>query len=221
MGSGNQTTDLSLNVMDALGTIFGSEARVKMMRLFLFNPEETFDFDMICEKSQVSKDTAKRELLILEKAKLIRKKDFSKVVQEKGNKKNKEAKIKSHGYYLNQDFPYITTLKQLLIKTKTLEGREIVRRLSRIGKLKLVIVSGVFTQDKESRVDMFIVGNNIKKASLNNIIKSIEAELGRELTYVCFETPDYEYRLSMYDKLVRDVLDYPHQVLLDKISIID
>jgi len=66
---------------------------------------------------------------------------------------------------------------------------------------------------------MFVVGNNLNKSVLNNAIKSIEAELGKELNYVYFETPDFQYRLSMYDKLIRDILDYPNQVLLDKLSI--
>ena len=205
--------------MDALATIFGSEARVKIIRLFLFNPEEIFDLEMVSDRSKVSHDTARKELSILEKSKLIRKKNFSKIAKRKVGRKFKNVRIKSHGYYLYQDFPYITALKQLLIKTKTLEGGEIVKRLSKAGALKLVVVAGVFTNDKDSRVDMFVVGNNINKSSLSNIIKSIEAELGRELTYVFFETSDFQYRLSMYDKLVRDVLDFPHQVLLDKISL--
>jgi hypothetical protein len=205
--------------MDSLSTIFGSDARVKIMRLFLFNPEEIFDLDMVSDRSKVSHDTTRKELSVLEKAKLIRKKNFSKIVIKKVGKKIKNIKIKSHGFYLHQEFPYITALKQLLIKTKTLEGGEIVKRLSKAGTLKMVIVAGVFTNDKDSRADIFVVGNNINKSSLSNIIKSLEAELGRELTYVFFETPDFQYRLSMYDKLVRDVLDFPHQVLLDKISL--
>lgn len=211
--------------MDILSTIFDSEARVRIMRLFLFNPESVFDVEMIEEKSKVDARNVKKELYILSKSKLIKKQNFVKTIPAKKSKKKKnnsesqEINVKSHGYILDQDFPYITALRQLLIKTKTLEGGEIVRRLSRSGKLKLVIISGVFIQDKDSRVDMLVVGNNINKNSLNNSIKSIEAELGKELTYVFFETPDFQYRLNMYDKLVRDVLDYPHQVLLDKISI--
>jgi len=187
------------------------------MRLFLFNSEEIFDLGMICKKSKVNKILAKKEIALLEKAKLVKKRDFNKIVEKKKGEKSVNVKVKTHGYYLNKDFSYITALKQLLIKTKILDGGEIVKRLSKVGTLKLVIVSGVFTQDKESRVDMFIVGNNIRKPALNNVIKSIEAELGKELVYVCFETQDFQYRLGMYDKLIRDVLDYPHQVLLDKI----
>jgi hypothetical protein len=205
--------------MDILGTIFGSEARVKIMRLFLFNPESIFDIGDVSDKSKVNKNLARKELSLLEKSKLIKKKNFSKIVTKKKGKKFKDIRVKSTGYYLNQDFSYITPLKQLLIKTKTLEPGEIIKRLSRAGKLKLVIVAGVFIQSKDSRVDMFVVGNNLNKSVLNNAIKSIEAELGKELNYVYFETPDFQYRLSMYDKLIRDILDYPNQVLLDKLSI--
>lgn len=126
--------------------------------------------------------------------------------------------MKSRGYRLNQDFPYIAALKQLLISTKTLGGGEIIKRLSKSGKLKLVVVAGIFTSDKNSRLDMLVVGDKLKKPILNSTIKSIEAEIGKELLYAYFETPDFLYRLEMYDKLIKDVLDYPHQVLLDRIN---
>ena len=205
--------------MDALSTIFGSEARVRIMRLFLFNTEDIFDMDMVCKKSLVSRNTTKKEISNLEKSKFLKRKKFFKIVQKKKGKKIKDVKVKSQGFYLNEDFPYITALKQLLIKTQTLEGGEVIGKLSKAGKLKLVVVAGVFTQDKNSRADMLVVGDNVSKSTLNSIIKTMEAELGKELTYVHFETQDFQYRLSMYDKLIRDILDYPHQVLLDKISI--
>ena len=46
----------------------------------------------------------------------------------------------------------------------------------------------------------------------------VEAEIGKELTFASFETADFHYRLGMYDKLIRDILDYPHQKLLDKLN---
>jgi hypothetical protein len=47
----------------------------------------------------------------------------------------------------------------------------------------------------------------------------MEAEIGKELVFASFETADFHYRLGMYDKLIRDILDYPHQKLLDKLNI--
>ncbi|MDD4803572.1 MAG: hypothetical protein PHN69_00105 [Candidatus Pacebacteria bacterium] len=204
--------------MDVLNILFGSEARVRIMRLFLFNPEVVFDFVMVCEKSKVDVKTVKKEFSVLEKAELIKGKDFSKIIQKNVRGKINDVKVKTHGYFLNQNFPYLLSLRQLLISTKTFEGVEIVKRLSRVGKLKLVLVSGVFTHDKDSRVDMLVVGNNLNKTTLSKVVKTIEAELGKELVYAFFETQDFEYRTRMYDKLIRDIMDYPHQILLNKIS---
>ena len=43
----------------------------------------------------------------------------------------------------------------------------------------------------------------------------LEAEIGKELAYAVFDTPDFLYRANMYDKLVRDVIDFPHEKVLD------
>ncbi len=204
--------------MKYLSKLLGSEARVKIMRLFIFNPEDFFDIDLVYGKSKVDRKNIRKEFAVLSKINFIKKGIFYKLAKRKKGRKTVEKKVKSRGFRLNQDFPYIAALKQLLLSTKTLDGSEILKRLSRSGRLKFVAVAGVFTQDKNSRLDLLIVGDHLKKPKLNSTIKSIEAELGKELMYACFETSDFQYRLGMCDKLVKDVLDYPHQVLLDKIN---
>ena len=67
----------------------------------------------------------------------------------------------------------------------------------------MVIVSGVFIQNPDSRVDMLIVGDKIKKNKVENEIRKLEAEIGSELTYAVFDTKEFSYRLNMYDKLTR------------------
>ena len=51
------------------------------------------------------------------------------------------------------------------------------------------------------------------------MIEGLEAEIGKELRYAAFETGEFNYRLGMYDKLVRDILDYPHTVVLDRLGL--
>ncbi len=198
--------------MEILSTLFGSEAKVKLMRLFLFNHETCFDFDTICEKSKITLKEAKQEIQTLLKSGLIKRKSF---LKEKDN-----IRKKAQGFCLNSEFTYMNPLKKLLISDKLLNSENLLNEIGKSGKLKLVIVAGIFTQDADSRVDMLIVGNNLNKAILSNSVKKIEAELGKELVYAFFETQDFKYRMSMYDKLVRDVVDFSHKVLLDKLQII-
>jgi len=204
--------------MDTLNILFGGLEKVRMLRLFLFNSENVFDIESICEKLKIDKKIAEKEIVVLLKSNLIKIEPIVKIFSKKVRGKIKENKLKVHGYILNQDFPHISALRQLLVNSQNLNKSDIVKRLSNVGKIKLVLVSGVFIENNDSRVDILLVGNNIKKGSLNNIIKTMEAELGREISYAFFETPDFQYRIEMCDKLVRDIIDYPHTVLLNKLT---
>jgi len=204
--------------METLGILFNSQARVKIVRLFLFNQEMTYDLKDICDKSKVKSPEAKKEISLLQKAGLIKTRIFYKTIIKKRGKKQVESKKKEKGWCLNPDFSYMNALRELLLSTESLERASIVKKLSSAGKLKFVLVAGIFIQDPDSRLDMLVVGDNIRKSTIERNIKDIESEIGKELAYAYFDTEDFKYRLGMYDKLIRDALDYPHKILLDKIT---
>ncbi|MFZ2038991.1 MAG: hypothetical protein WAV11_03600 [Minisyncoccia bacterium] len=202
--------------MENLATLFGGQAKVKLMRLFLFNTDDVFFLSQIVNRTKTAEKQIKADLLNLEKADMIRKKPVSHIIETKVRDKIKEVKKKEIGWFLNKDYAYLSAMRNLLVGSQLIKNEAILKRLSGAGKLKLVIVAGVFIQDWSSRVDMLIVGENLKTKTLENIIRDIEAEIGKELSYTYFDLADFKYRLSVCDKLVRDILDYPHQVVLDK-----
>jgi hypothetical protein len=93
-----------------------------------------------------------------------------------------------------------------------------VELLKRSGTLRLVALSGFFTGSHEAQVDLLVVGDNLEERSLATAVRALEAELGREIRYASFSTPDFRYRLGIYDRLLRDIFDYPHRLLVDKIG---
>lgn len=196
------------NGMETLSKLFGSENKVKIMRLFLFNPEHTFNTSEIAERVKAEPTKVRREVSLIEKMGLIR------------HRANVNKKRGGNAYYLDQNFSYLTSLQNFLINTEPLHSTDIIKRISKLGSIKLIIVAGVFIQESESRLDILIVGDNIKKTSLDNTIKTLESEIGKELKYAHFTTEDFKYRLSMFDKLVRDILDYPHKKILNKLGVI-
>ena len=68
-------------------------------------------------------------------------------------------------------------------------------------------------------MDVVVVGDRIDDRMIGIVVRSLEAELGRELRYAAFTTPDFRYRVGVYDRLLRDVFDYSHRVILDRIGI--
>ena len=205
--------------METLSKLFSGAERVKLMRLFLFNPELTFSSEQIADKTKVSEKIVKAEIEVLQKSGMIKSRKLVQTVEIKKGGKVSEVKRKVICWHLDPSFEYLLPLQNLLINTRPLRKEEILKRLSGVGKLKMVIVSGVFIQNPDSRVDLLIVGDNLKRGSIDRIVKNMEAEIGKELVFASFETADFHYRLGMYDKLIRDILDYPHQKLLDKLNI--
>lgn len=199
--------------MDTLSRLFGSDGKVKLMRLFLLNPDRQYAFDEVVAWTKLSKRAVETELVLLQKIGLI----IQVPIQPSATKGKKHKKEK--GFTLNQHFIYLKQLQSLIIDTVLLNEGETVKRLAKAGKLKLIVVAGVFIQEWDSRADLLVVGDKIKEGPLKTVIRKIELELGRELRYASLETPDFQYRLSIGDRLVRDILDYPHQIIFDKFGL--
>ena len=207
--------------MDILTALFGSETKVKILRLFIFNPAIPFFLKEISSRTQSLPRLVRKELNILEKANiLIKKRQISKDIQTSGRAdKITTRKVQGIGYILNSKFPYLNPLKNLLTITSLQADDSLAKRFTNAGRIKLLIASGVFIQNWDSRVDLLVVGDELNLSKIESVIKNIEAEIGKEIAYSAFETQDFEYRLGIHDRLVRDILDYPHVTLLDRLSL--
>ncbi|MES2213996.1 MAG: hypothetical protein V4465_01190 [Patescibacteria group bacterium] len=185
--------------MKSVAQIFGGEAKVKIMRLFVFNPGSVYDAGTVSDRTQERRPLVAREIRNLHRAGLIRK--------------------RAKGYTLNTTYRYLKPLEHFLIDATPISEKELIKKLARAGTLKLVLISGVFLHDPEARVDLLVVGDHLKKGILLHAIESIEAELGKEIRYASFETADFNYRLGLYDKLVRDILDFNHKKIHNRLGI--
>lgn len=196
--------------IEILENLFGSQAKVKILRLFLFHPHEAFDSAMIREKTKLKAGTVRKIMNTLEKIKIVKKKAFT--------KEGKVRKIKAKGWVLDPTFEYIAPLRTMLIGMNPMKYNDVHERFKNFGKMKLIIVAGVFIQEQESRVDLLIVGDKMKNASIERAVSVLEAEIGKDLRYVLLETEEFLYRRGMYDKLIRDIVDFPHEIVIDKIG---
>ncbi|HVT75375.1 MAG TPA: hypothetical protein VHD69_03140 [Candidatus Paceibacterota bacterium] len=205
--------------MDTLSLLFGSTLRLKMLRLFLLNPEGIFDIDNLTTKMSVKARAIETETAFLKKLGLVKSSKVMKRVEIKKGKKLIAKKVRMSAWTLDERFKYRDALSDFLTRIHPVEHKAIVKRLERAGRIKAVVVSGIFTGQPESRLDMFVVGDNVKNSSMDRIVRGIESDMGKDIRYVVVSGPDYAYRVSMNDKLVRDVIDFPHTILLDKIGI--
>ena len=199
--------------MDKLEKLFGGQAKLKIMKLFLLNPETVFEPEEIRKRANVNIKSARQVVTLLSGIGLIKKHVFTQAKKKGGGTK------KVNGWMLDSTFPYLRPLQELLVYTSAFTVSDVKKRFINHGQLKLLIVSGVFIQEWDSRLDLLIVGDSLKRPAIGSAIKVLESEVGRELRYSIFNTSDFQYRLTMCDKLIRDVLDYPHQKAVNKLEL--
>jgi hypothetical protein len=186
---------------DPLAKLFGSAARVKLLRLFLFNPTLSFSTPQAVQRSHVSLAEARREMQVFYRAGLLRRSKRSRAVR----------------FVLNGDFKYLAALQALLLNAPA-RGEDIARRLRPAGSIKFLALTGIFLGNWEGSLDLLVVGDRISEVKLRRRIRSLEAELGKEVRYALLPSTEFLYRLNMSDKLLRDVFDYPHRIVLDKVN---
>lgn len=187
------------------------------MRLFLMNPEDIFDRKEMLRRSKVSGDALGRELRLLKDIGLVKPRVVVKMFPSK-RKRGDMEKRKVNGFGLDPRFPFLVPLRALV--TEIALGKEdLSARFRNVGNVKLIVVAGVFIDEADSRVDILIVGDKLKRKNIEGVLRRLEAELGKELTYGILETPEFEYRFGIYDKFIRDILDYPHLVVLNKLNL--
>jgi len=194
--------------METLAKLFGGQARVRIMRLFLLNNDNNFEVEEIVSRSRVTKANVRKEINALSSMNFIK----PKVLTKEGYRGSKK---KVMAWALNPLFQYLTPIREILIDPTLLLQEDLPQRFRQVGKIKLMIVSGVFIGNSKSRADVLIVGDKLKKNILQQVVKGLEAEIGKELDYVVFDTEEFKYRIDMYDKLICDIIDLPHEKLID------
>jgi len=185
-----------------LENLFGSKERARLIRFFLQNPDCAYEYPEISRRNMLKGPKLKKEIENLSKMKFMLKRSI----------KGKSI------YQLNQNFEFYPELKSLVAKSNVSPHCLSLNKVPKIGNIKLAMVSGVFINYAKSKADMIIVGEDVSKARLNSLMSSLEAEIGKEITFVLMNLEEFKYRLNMLDKFVLEFLEGPNEEIINKIT---
>lgn len=194
----------NVRMTDPLQKLFGSAARVKLLRLFLFNPKGVFTVPEASARARAPERTVRKEINVFYTSRLVR--------------KIPTRKRSGSRWGLNENFTHLAAFQNLLLNAPA-RGEDLYERVRKAGTIKLIVVAGIFVGDWDGRLDLLLVGDRINERALRGRMRALESELGKELRYALLSQNDFLYRYNMNDKLVRDVFDYPHKVVFDRINI--
>ena len=185
-----------------IDSLFGSKTRVKLLHLFLNNPEKSFYVREITRLIDEQINSVRREL-----ANMV----AVGVVQQ-------DAVDNKLYYSVNEDYPYVKPLAAIFSdrdtdKPKTVSSWEL--SLKRMRGLKLAIAAGRLSGGSSDAVDLLLVGDGLSSVAVKNLIKRIEKGKKFGINYAVMTYDDFYYRMSVKDRFIMDIVRSRHSVLID------
>lgn len=202
---------MSIQILEKL---FDSPAKVKLLKLFLRNVDANFTLKDIVSRTQITSGMAKKELEKLKSIELIKQKT-ARIKYGAGNKKTKKIAV----FGTNTGFIFYSELKSLVLKSNPASEEKMKKDIAGLGKVKLAVLSGIFNNNDASRVDLLLVGNGINNIKFKRFLKRLEAEVGKEIRYVILTLDEFNYRMDMFDRFLRDILETSHKKIINKLKI--
>lgn len=210
-----------------LEKLFGSNSRVKILKLFLLNPADKFYIRQLSRDLKLQLNSVRRELENLEKFGIL----TSDIKNEEEGKGGKEAsggqappRQGSGGgqekkyFRANPNFVLFDEIKALIVKAQILYEKDFVRKLNSIGKVKLLVLTGIFVNNPNTLIDILIVGK-INKIKLVKLINELEVELGKEINFTVFDSQEFKYRRDITDIFLYGILDGRKLVIIDEVGL--
>lgn len=182
-----------------LKSLFGSQTRVKLLQIFLLNPENEYFVRELTRKLNEQINSVRRELMNLKKI---------------GFLKHHDRNRKKY-FFVNKGFILYEDLKNIILKTQDTKF-DIAKNLAKLGKIDLLILTGAFAGDpKSAPVDLLIVAD-IDKQKLENYL---EQNVNKDVRYSILDRDNFLYRLEYNDKFIIHLLkDKRSHIPINKIE---
>lgn len=203
---------------DFLGTLLGNPTRARLLRIFVLNQSQVLTSQQASKRSGVKIAACDREMKALAKLGIIKRARFS--IQVGASKRVVEGKQKEEGWTFDPNSENTRALSKFVHEVSPVQHKSIVEALKGSGRLSAIILSGSFVGDPSRPADIIIAADALNESRLDQAIRGFEPALGREIRYAVFTTPEFRYRLTIEDRLIRETLDYPHFILLDKTKLL-
>jgi hypothetical protein len=199
---------------DFLAAFVGDALMARTLRVFALHPTEQFTRAEIARRAGVLGASVARGLKRLEKMNVLNKRTISIRATRDKNKRIEDVWI------FNQSFTHAYALSSFVREVSPPPHDVVLDALKRSGTLSLVVLSGTFVDNEARPLDILVAAASPNEKGIERAVRTLEGLFGRELRYAAFALPELRYRMTIQDRLLRDIFDFPHTVLLDRTKLL-
>lgn len=170
--------------------LFSSKARVEILKLFLFNPDNRFYQRQISSLTRQSIRGVQRELEKFQEMGLI-----------KGSAEGNRIY-----YQVNKECPIFQELKNIMFKSVGIA--ESLKSSLKGNDIKVAFIYGSYAKGEEdlsSDIDLMVIGA-ISSKDLSGVLSKVKRELMREINYAVFSPEEFRKKIGQKDHFLSSVL---------------
>lgn len=193
--------------------LFGSTTRLKLLRLFFGNQERAFFVRELSRITETQLNAVRRELANLEMVGVVKQVEF-------GHSKDEAVGTERSKYYqINTGFFLYDEMGALLEKTQMLEERNFVDVLKkRGGDIKILLLTGFFTNATDISTDILLVGN-IKTIAAAKTIRDFEKFLNRSIRYTILDEKEFTERREIGDRFLYSIFENKYISVVNELNV--
>ncbi|MEW6610499.1 MAG: hypothetical protein AB1352_02650 [Patescibacteria group bacterium] len=210
-----------------LEQLFGSRTRIKLLKIFLAQPSQLFFVRELTRLIGERINSVRREIANLVRLGVLIQREptgeggerasLSSRAHATRKKKRRNVADSRKFYQANPEFVLYDELKSLIFKSQLLAGRSLSESIGRLGKVRLIILSGFFVGDTEAPTDILVVGT-VHRRKLLSLIRQLQKSFGEEIRYTLMSSYEFKMRRAMTDKFLYRVLEGKRMVLVDRME---
>lgn len=220
--------------------LFGSKTRVKLLQLFFQNPNRSYYVREITRKIDEQINSVRRELANLLSIGIITSDANNNRLYYEVNQKYEHYKPLAmiFGSLTAAEVPTETveaptdkdekktdktdkpTAKPVAAKAKADTPKEhpMAKDLHAVGKVDLALLTGQFTRDERSGIDMLAVGD-INATKMAKFVEELELTEKKEIRYTVMTAANYKYRKQIHDRFLTNLLESKKQIIIGDVDL--
>jgi len=174
-----------------LERLFSSRVRVRLMTLFLLNPDIPYHVRELSRQVDANYSAIWKELNNLEQVGLL----------------ISETMMNRKVYHLNTSFPLLPELRSIVLKTVG-AGDLIRQTLNDFDGIEAAFIYGSFAggePDLQSDLDLMIVGE-VDLSGLSSTVAAMEEQLSRPVNYILYSKEEWKSKVEAGDPFILNVM---------------
>jgi hypothetical protein len=124
---------------------------------------------------------------------------------------------KAPHYQVNEAHVLVPSLRMLLAEAMNPDDKQLLAAFRGVPGIVFLVATGVLANDDRGAVDLLIVARNPHSRSIPQAVIRVERLVGLPVRYSVMSQEEYFGRRQSFDRMLRDVLDFSHRVLVMKL----